>query len=259
MKALVTGANRGLGFETCRRLGSRGWKLIVASRDADEGAQAVRRLRSEGFEAAAALLDLTDSQSIDDLAEGLAAEPAPIDALINNAGVALEGFDQNVARNTLAVNYFGTVHATDALLPLLAESATVVMVSSGLGQLDCVSEKLREELRDPLLNRRELHDLMEGFIQGVALHRHETRGWPSSCYRVSKVGLNAFTRVLARELADSSIRVNAVCPGWVRTDMGGEQAERDVTQGAQGIVWAATLPAEGPSGGFFRDGEPIPW
>ncbi len=100
---------------------------------------------------------------------------------------------------------------------------------------------------------------MESFIRDVKEGRHRDRGWPGSAYRVSKVGLNALTQILAREVEDQGILVNTVCPGWVRTDMGGRSATRSVKEGAHGVVWAAALPPNGPTGGFFRDGNPIPW
>jgi NAD(P)-dependent dehydrogenase (short-subunit alcohol dehydrogenase family) len=102
-------------------------------------------------------------------------------------------------------------------------------------------------------------ELVESFVDAVARGRYREAGWPGSAYRVSKVALNALTRILSRELAPRKIKVNAVCPGWVRTRMGGASATRDVTSGAKSILWAATLPADGPTGGFFRDGRKIAW
>jgi NAD(P)-dependent dehydrogenase (short-subunit alcohol dehydrogenase family) len=118
---------------------------------------------------------------------------------------------------------------------------------------------LQAEFLDPTLTRARLMDLLHRFVRDVEASQHLQHGWPRNAYRISKVGLNAFTRLLARELAPTAIRVNAVCPGWVRTDMGGRNAPRSVEEGARGIVWAALLGEEGPSGGFFRDGRPISW
>jgi NAD(P)-dependent dehydrogenase (short-subunit alcohol dehydrogenase family) len=159
------------------------------------------------------------------------------------------------------VNFFGAINVTDALLPNLRDGASVVMVSSGMGELSAVSPALRSRLLDPALTREELVALLRAFPADVEAGRHQRVGWPSSAYSVSKVGLNALVRVLAPALAARKIRVNAVCPGWVRTDMGGRSAPRGVAQGAASIVWGATLegtPGE-PTGGFFRDGRPIAW
>ena len=239
--ALVTGASRGLGLETSRQLERRGFRVIATSRSDPKYP-----------------LDVADEASVAALAERLRREGAVLDVLVNNAGISMRGFDAEVARRTLEVNFFGAMRVTDALLPLVRDGGDVVMVSSGMGELSCVSPALRAKLADPELDRAGLVALMRSFVAAVARGEHERAGWPSSAYSVSKVGLNALVRVLARELAGRRIRVNAVCPGWVRTDMGGPHAERDVATGAASIVWAAAL-EDGPTGGFFRDGKPIPW
>ena len=162
---------------------------------------------------------------------------------------------------TLAIAHFReldpALRVTEALLPLMREDGTVVMVSSGMGELSCVSPALQGRFLAPDLDLPALSALMREFVDDVAHHRHREHGWPSSAYRVSKVGLNALTRVLARE--HPKLRINAVCPGWVRTDMGGRSAPREVREGAASIVWAALLRPNGPTGGFFRDGQPIDW
>jgi NAD(P)-dependent dehydrogenase (short-subunit alcohol dehydrogenase family) len=245
--ALVTGASRGLGAETCRQLAARGLRVIPTSRAAKG-----RDHRK---------LDVEDAGSIEALARELRAESVAIDVLVNNAGITMQGFDGEVARRTLDVNFFGALRVTDALLPLVPDGGGIVMVSSGMGELSCVAPALRKRLLDPALTRDALVALMRSFVDDVATGggRHTKAGWPSSAYRVSKVGLNALVRVLARDLASRRIRVNAVCPGWVRTDMGGAGADRSVAEGAASIVWAATLEEGGPSGGFFRDGQAIDW
>jgi NAD(P)-dependent dehydrogenase (short-subunit alcohol dehydrogenase family) len=133
------------------------------------------------------------------------------------------------------------------------------MVSSGMGQVAGLTPELQAKFLDPAMTREQLVDLLHTFVRDVEVGQHIQRGWPSNAYQISKAGLNAFTRLLARELAHTAIRVNAVCPGWVRTDLGGHSATRSVEEGARGIVWAALLAEDGPSGGFFRDGRPISW
>ena len=257
--AIVTGANRGLGLEVCRQLGGEGFRVILTSRDEAKGQEASRALAAQKLDAVSLALDVSDARSVGSLVEALRADGEPIDVLVNNAGIALDGFDSEVARRTLAVNLYGAMQVTDAVLPLLSTNARIVMVSSGMGELSCLSTRLRRELEDRALTRERLRELTEAFVDSVAAGRHTQDGWPASGYRVSKVALNAFTRILARELSGSDVLVNAVCPGWVRTAMGGPSATRTVEEGASGIVSAAMLPADGPTGGFFRDGHPIDW
>jgi carbonyl reductase 1 len=175
---------------------------------------------------------------------------------LHHAGVSLDGFDAQVARATLETNTLGPMRVSDALLSLLTEGGKVVNVSSGMGHLSGFGKKLRERFL-AVESRQELCELMDEFVAAIAAGRHREEGWPSNAYSASKAALNAFTRVLAREAPQ--LRVNSVCPGWVRTDMGGRGAPRSVEQGAAGIVWAATLPPFGSTGGFFRDAKPIEW
>lgn len=256
---VVTGANRGLGLETCRQLAGRGVEVLLTARDEARGRAAAEGLRDRGLAVRDHPLDVADPASVIALAERLRSDGRPLDALINNAGIALEGFDAEVARRTLAVNCFGAMEVTDRLSPLLAPRGRIVMVSSGMGQLEGLPEALRERFLDPALTREGLKDLLNGFVCDVGAGRHLERGWPANAYRVSKIGLNAYTRLLARDLSGSTVRVDAVSPGWVRTAMGGPNAARSVEEGAEGIVWAALSGPDGPGGGFFRDGLPIPW
>jgi NAD(P)-dependent dehydrogenase (short-subunit alcohol dehydrogenase family) len=224
--AVVTGAARGLGRETVRQLRAEGWTVVAACRD---GADAERVARETG--ALPAALDVTDADAARALADRLGREPGRLDALVNNAGTIFDdegasvlSVDPEVLLRSVDNNTLGALRVTQALAPLLLASGggSVVNVSSGMG---AVSD-------------------MGG-------------GYPG--YRLSKAALNALTRVLHAELSGRGVRVNAVCPGWVRTDMGGAHAPRAVEEGARGIVWAATLGPGGPSGGFFRDGRPIPF
>lgn len=255
--AVVTGANRGLGLETCRQLLSKGYEVLLTGRDAGLAAEAAQSLEQFGKVRSAAL-DVSSAPSVAELAEALRAGPM-IDALVNNAAVSLRGFDENVARTTLDVNYRGAVRVTDALLPLCAPDAKLVMVSSGMGELSNFDEALRSRFLSASLSRDDIEGLAEEFVSSVARGEHRQLGFPANAYSVSKALLNGFTRVLSRELSKTEHKVNAVCPGWVRTRLGGDGAPRSVERGARGIVWAATLAAGSPSGGFFRDEKRIEW
>lgn len=251
--ALVTGGNQGLGFETAKGLVNLGWDVVVTARREAAGLDAAKKL---GRRARFVALDVTDARSIELAARSLAG--TELDTLLNNAGISLDGFDGTVAERTIDTNYRGAARVTDAFLPLLGPRANIVMVSSGMGELSAVSPELRQRLLAPLLDRPLLDAYVDDFIVRVRDGARELGGFPRSAYRVSKIALNALTRILARSLP-SGLRVNAVCPGWVRTRMGGSGASRSLERGASGIVWAATLGPDGPTGGFFRDGRAIEW
>jgi NAD(P)-dependent dehydrogenase (short-subunit alcohol dehydrogenase family) len=243
--AIVTGANRGIGAVIASRLADRGLRVVATSREPQSGF---------------ATLDVTRSDQIEALAARLSGEGG-VDVLVNNAGASFDGFDAAVASQTLEVNFFGAMRVTDAILPGMRPGGRIVMVSSGMGELSHVHGAVRTEFESPELTRPALVALMRSFVADVASGGHARRGWPSNAYSVSKVGMNALVRVLARELANDPRRilVNSACPGWVRTRMGGSAAPRSVEQGAQTPVWLALLPEGGPTGGFFRDQRPIPW
>lgn len=225
--ALVTGANRGIGREVVRQLAARGWSVWLTARSAAKAEIAAAELKSERV--IPAQLDITSPESIVSLRERLQREAGRLDVLINNAAINYDTWQRAISADleevkaTLDTNLFGAWRLTQVLLPLLRQSAAprIVNVSSGSGSL---------------------HDM----------------GGGTPAYSVSKTALNALTRMLAAELRLERILVNAVCPGWVATDMGGSGG-RPVEDGAAGIVWAATLPNDGPSGGFFRDEKPVPW
>jgi carbonyl reductase 1 len=252
--ALVTGANRGLGLETVRELARRNLAVILTARDEKLGTAAAQGIPGARFRR----LDVSDPASIASLARSLQEEGLKLDVLVNNAGITMEGFDERVARGTLDTNFYGPLHLTEALLPLILDGGTIVMVSSGLGELSNLSPNLRKRFSDPNLTQTGLLELVESFVDAVRRGRHSQEGWPTSAYGISKAALNALVRITAPRLAARSVKINAVCPGWVRTDMGGPGAPRSLGEGAASILWAALL-EDGPTGGFFRDGKPIPW
>jgi NAD(P)-dependent dehydrogenase (short-subunit alcohol dehydrogenase family) len=224
--ALVTGATRGIGREVARQLADRGYTVIVSARDVGKAEAFATEI---GGGALALELDVSDPASIDAAVAAVGADPGRLDVLVNNAGVGLDWGvsatepDFDVIQKIAETNLYGAYRLAVGLLPLLRASdhPRIVNVSSGMG--------------------------------GVA----EMGGW-SPGYRLSKAGLNAVTRMLSTELADAGFRVNSACPGFVDTDMGGPMgATKPVADGAAGIVWLATLPDDGPTGGFFRDGEPV--
>jgi NAD(P)-dependent dehydrogenase (short-subunit alcohol dehydrogenase family) len=227
--ALVTGANRGIGFEICRQLGQRGYVVVLGSRDRERGEVAAARLRSEGLDVVGCQLDVADGASVESAVERMRREHGRLYAVVNNAAILYDtwqrGVDANLdeVREAFETNVLGAWRVVQATLPLLRESPTgrIVNVSSGAGALTDM-------------------------------------GGGTPAYRTSKAALNALTRVLAAELRADRILVNAICPGWVATDMGGAGG-RPVSDGAAGIVWAVELPDDGPTSGFFRDGRPIAW
>lgn len=224
--SLVTGGNRGIGKEVCRQLAGLGHTVIVTAREED----AARRTAAEiGGGAEALPLDVTRGEDAARAAREITRRHGRLDVLVNNAAILYDTWqragsaDLAVVREAAETNLFGPWRLTQELIPLLRASGRgrVVNVSSGGGSLTDM-------------------------------------GGGTPAYSVTKAALNALTRMLAAELRGDGILVNSVCPGWVATDMGGPGG-RPVAEGASGIVWAATLPAAGPTGGFFRDGRPLRW
>jgi NAD(P)-dependent dehydrogenase (short-subunit alcohol dehydrogenase family) len=251
--ALVTGANQGIGLETCRQLRDLGYDVILTARDGKAGRAAAEKLGIEFRQ-----LDVTDAGEIAALARDLHREGRVIDVLVNNAAISMDGFDSRVVEGTLAVNFFGALAVTEALLPLIADGGAIVMVASGMGELHAYSPAIRARFADPKLTRDRLVALVGEFVDAVAAGTHGKAGWPSSAYRVSKAGVIALAKVLARDLQPRRIRVVSACPGWVKTRMGGRHAPSSVEEGTDTIVWAATDPAAA-SGGFFRGRRPAKW
>jgi NAD(P)-dependent dehydrogenase (short-subunit alcohol dehydrogenase family) len=240
-----------------RELLQLGYDVVLTARERAAGEAAARGLGAPDH-ARSLVLDVSDDASVARFATELAAGPR-VDALVNNAGASFDGFDEGVAARTLDTNYRGAVRVTRALLPQLSPSANIVMVSSGMADLSRFSAPLAKRLLAPGLDAEGVEAIAQEFVSAVARDQHVKLGFPQNAYGVSKALLNAFTRALARELGEGGRRVNAVCPGWVRTRMGGGAAPRSLEEGARGITWAATLGAGGPNGGFFRDTRAIPW
>jgi NAD(P)-dependent dehydrogenase (short-subunit alcohol dehydrogenase family) len=228
--ALVTGGNRGIGLETCRQLATRGVNVLLASRDPDRGAAAVEALARDGLTLVQCTLDVTQPEDIKLALEFVQSTCGRLDVLVNNAGVYLDeqtsilDLSQTDFRLTMETNFYGPLSLCRAFAPLMRRQryGRIVNVSSGYGALS-------------------------------------EMGAGAPAYSISKAALNALTCVLADELRGGDIKVNAACPGWVHTDMGGPAAPRTPAEGADTIVWLATLPARGPSGGFFRDRRRIAW
>ena len=225
--ALVSGGNRGIGLEVCRRLAAEGLTVILGSRDEERGREAAEGLAGE---VAVRQLDVADAGSVERLAASIENDFGRLDVLVNNAAISNDDgqsgaeADLDRVKEALEANLFGAWRLCEAAIPHMRRGGygRIVNVSTGLAAL-------------------------------------EDMGGGSPGYRISKTSLNALTRILASELRGSGILVNAVNPGWVQTDMGGRNANRTVEEGADGVVWAATLPNNGPTGGFFRDRRHVAW
>lgn len=227
--ALVTGANRGIGLEVTRQLAQNQMMVILGTRSLEKGQAAAEKLAVAGGRILPYQLDVTDSKSIDHLAKWVEQEFGQLNILVNNAGILYDTWQQasmadlDVVQEAINTNTLGPWRMCQAFLPLLrqSQSGRIVNVSSEAGSLTSM-------------------------------------GAGTPAYSTSKAALNALTRQLAAELKGTGMLVNAVCPGWVATEMGGAGG-RPVADGAASIVWAAMLPDDGPTGGFFRDGQPLPW
>jgi NAD(P)-dependent dehydrogenase (short-subunit alcohol dehydrogenase family) len=227
--ALVTGANRGLGLETCRQLAQLGLTVVLSARDSTRGQMAAKQLIERGLDVVFYELDVSNQRHINSIAHQIEQRFERLDVLVNNAAILYDTWqsavnaDLEIVNQALTTNLFGPWKLSKACIPLMKRNkyGRIVNVSSGAGSL---------------------HYMGSG----------------SPAYSVSKAALNAFSRILAADLRGTGILVNSVDPGWVATDMGG-RGGRPIQEGAKGIVWAATLPENGPSGGFFFDGKPAPW
>jgi NAD(P)-dependent dehydrogenase (short-subunit alcohol dehydrogenase family) len=243
--AFITGANRGLGFETARELAENGIHAVIGARDEAQGKAAAKKLSDKGFSAEALVFDVSKPEDHQRAAKYFQDKFGRLDILVNNAGVFIEGRDASqervnktsttspeILRGTFDVNFFQPVALTQTLLPLLkkSEAGRIVNLSSILGSL-----ALQADPNSQIYNSKVF------------------------AYDVSKTALNAFTIHLAHELKDTKIKVNSAHPGWVKTAMGGASAPMDVSEGGKTSVELALLPGNGPSGQFIHRGEKIPW
>jgi len=226
---VVTGANRGIGFEISKQLASYGNHVIMAARNKEEGNNACQELINQGYSCGYRHLDLEDPQSIHDFSKGLFADFDHLDVLINNAGVFLDKntnstkVDMEVIRKTMEINCFGAIDLSKTVLNLMkgSDDGRIINITSGLGAMN---------------------EMAGGY----------------TAYRLSKVALNAFSQIYASDLSDTKIKVNSMCPGWVKTEMGGDSAPRSLEQGAETAVWLATNNEIG-NGKFYRDKKEIDW
>lgn len=238
--AFITGGNRGIGLETARGLGKLGIEVVIGVRNPDKGEEAVAALRAEGIHASAIGFDAEKPESFRTIHDHFERVYGRLDILVNNAGIALADFfapnastvSQDVLRRTFNVNLFSVIELTQVLLPLIrkAPAGRIVNLSSILGSLGVHSAP-----DSPISPAKEV------------------------AYNASKTALNAFTVHLAAELKGTAIKVNSAHPGWVKTDMGGPNAPMELADGGKTSVQLATLPADGPTGGFFHMGEALPW
>ncbi|CAH0145075.1 Rhamnolipids biosynthesis 3-oxoacyl-[acyl-carrier-protein] reductase [Peribacillus sp. Bi96] len=228
--ALVTGGNRGIGYELVKQLSLKGFKVILASRDPEMGDEAAQKIRESNLDVSFVVMDVDNQDSIRQAAVTVNERYGRLDVLINNAGVYLDenkkllNMDQSILEKTMATNFFGVYHVIHSFIPL--------MEKQGYGRIINVSS--------------EYGAMSEMSYQGVG------------AYKLSKLALNGLTRLVAAEIK-GDIKINAVDPGWVSSDMGGPSAPRSPKQAAESILWLATIGPEGPSGRFFRDGKQIPW
>ncbi|CAG8557786.1 porcine testicular carbonyl reductase 20beta-Hydroxysteroid dehydrogenase [Rhizophagus irregularis] len=285
--ALVTGANKGIGYAIVRNLALRYAQrssdnppltIFLTARDPNRGQESLRKIKQElkskqilkdengNVDIKFLRMDLIDEQSIKDVKQILANENG-LDILINNAAIAsgIGEFDINVVRSTLATNFYGTLNLCNQLYPLIRPNGRLINISSSVGMLKTLSSpELQKEFSREDLDIDELIGLMKKFENDVENNQWIKEGWPSKAYSVSKVGLNAMTKIFARR-ADSegkNILVHACCPGWVATDMGGPNAPRNIDQGAETPIYLAldeNVVPETKNGEFWRNKQVVPW
>jgi NAD(P)-dependent dehydrogenase (short-subunit alcohol dehydrogenase family) len=228
--ALVTGGNRGIGLELCKQLAENGFRVLLGCRDIEKGKAAAAKLKESSFDVTPVELDVHNPDTLKKAVHVVGNSFGKLDVLINNAGVfpdrnySLVELESGILEGAMGTNFFGPYHMIRSFLPLMEKNnyGRIINVSSGFGQM--------REMSHP----------------------------GNGSYKISKLALNGLTQVLASEVS-GNIKINAVCPGWVRTDMGGPNAPRSVEEAAQSILWLTEIKEDGPNGGFFRDGEEISW
>ncbi len=226
--AVVTGANRGIGFEITKELAQKGLKVILTARNDSKGNKAAQKLKDQGMDVVFHQLDVTDGNSIQELVNYLKNELDKVDVLVNNAGISIDrdkttlDIDMETVRKTMETNFYGPFRVSQAIIPLLLKSddGRIINISSTLGALN-----------NPFSGK--------------------------TSYSISKTALNALTVNMAADM-EGRVKVNSMCPGWMRTDLGGPHATRSVEEGADTAIWLATAP-EIPNGKFFRDRKQIEW
>lgn len=240
--ALITGANRGIGFETARQLGQQGIRVLVGARSEESGKEAESKLKNEGFDAEFVLLDVDDARTHETAAKYVEENYGKLDVLINNAGIYIDEMENgahvqasktsaDIFRKTFDTNFFNTISVTQTFVPLIKKSnaGRIVFLSSGLGSLD-----LHSDPNSPIYD------------------------WKAPAYNISKTALNGYAVHLAYELRDTPIKVNAAHPGSVLTDMN-KNGDLPLEKGAKTSVDLATLPADGYTGKFIHLGQELPW
>lgn len=239
--ALITGANKGMGFETARQLAKQNIHVLIGARNLEKGTAAVKSLQDEKLSAEFLLLDVTEEKSVRDAALAVANQHEKLDILVNNAGInpeyargifSLEQLSLDLMRQIYQTNVFGAFLAIREFLPLLRKSSAgrIVNVSSSVG-----------------------------FLTDQSNPESPYYGINTTAYNTSKTALNALTVQVAKQLSDTAIKVNSVCPGWVKTDLGSDSAPRTIDEGIRIIIQLTTLAQDGASGGFFNEDGRIPW
>ena len=262
--ALVTGGNKGIGFQIAKKLGAPGSniKTIIGCRSTDLGEAAAKELQAAGCDVVFRKLDISDPLSIENCRASIERDFGGLDILVNNAAIAYKDSDptpfKDQARPTVADNFFGTVDVTKAMLPLLRKStsARIVNMASHAGHLKILSNERKAQFTSPSLQVGDLESLMREFVTDVEAGTHSKNGWPNTCYGMSKLGVVALTKVIARD--EPKIMVNACCPGYCATDMSSMRGTKTSEDGARTPTMLALFPdskAEHvqPSGKFYSD------